>query len=83
MLVLARYEVGNHFGGNRSAYVDIKMEYYEWGKLGCGKLLMMMRRRIGLVYRCGDADDDTRGLCVWRWGHLMSLVEDETPGRFI
>ena len=70
MLVLARYEVGNHFGGNRSANVDIKMEYYEWGKLGWGKLLMIIMRRIGLVYRCGDADDDIRGLCVWvgGWG---------------
>ena len=46
---------------------------------------MIMMRRIGLVYRCGDADDDIRGLCVWvgGWGHLMSLVEDEAPGRFI
>ena len=32
-----------------------------------------------------DDDDDVRGLCVWvgGWGHLMSLVEHEAPGRFI
>ena len=40
-----------------------------------GMIMMMMMTMIRRI----------RGLCVWvgGWGHLMSLVEQEPPGRFI
>ena len=40
-----------------------------------GMTMMMMMTMIRRI----------RGLCVWvgGWGHLMSLVEQEPPGRFI
>ena len=51
--------------------------------LGVIKMIRMRRRRMLMMIMMSRRM--IRGLCVWvgGWEHLMSLVEQEPPGRFI